>query len=170
MAGLVRPSLRYRDSFLEATQEFPPDEDTMVFEREQATRDFAGFVTSVDAFARGESLPRGWVASSSFWLVEGDEYIGSTNVRHELTEWLERYGGHIGYAIRPSKRQQGYGKLICKLALEQAREIGLRRVLITCDADNVGSRRIIESNGGVFENEVAQPDRSVPKRRYWFDV
>lgn len=170
MAELVRPALRYRDSFLEATREFPPDEDTMVFEREQATRDFKGFVKSVDAFSRGQNLPRGWVASSSYWLVEGDEYIGSTNVRHELTEWLERYGGHIGYAIRPTKRQQGYGKLICKLALEEARNLGLKRVLITCDADNLGSRKIIESNGGVFENEVVQPDRDVPKRRYWFDL
>jgi predicted acetyltransferase len=169
-AGLVRPSLRFRDSFLEATQEFPLDEDTMVFEREQATRDFNGFVKSVDAYARGENLPRGWVASSSFWLVDGDEYIGSTNIRHDLTEWLERYGGHIGYAIRPTKRQQGYGKLICKLALEEAREIGLTRVLITCDADNVASRKVIEANGGVFENEVPQPDRSAPKRRYWFDL
>jgi len=170
MAALVRPSLACRDSFMEAAREFPADEDTMVFEREQATRDFVGFVRSVDAFSRGEQLPRGWVASSSFWLVDGDTYIGSVNIRHDLTEWLERFGGHVGYAIRPSMRRRGYGTLICKLALDEAREIGLKRVLITCDADNIGSRKIIEANGGVFSDEVPQPDRDVPKRRYWFDV
>lgn len=170
MAGLVRPSLRYRESFREASHEFPPDEDTMVYEREHALRDFEGFVRSVESFARGEQLPRGWVASSSFWLVDGDDYIGSVNIRHELTDWLERIGGHIGYAIRPSRRREGFGTLICRLALEESRKIGLERVLITCDADNIGSRKIIESNGGVFENEVPQPDRDVPKRRYWFDL
>jgi predicted acetyltransferase len=170
MAELVRPSRRHRDSFLEASKEFPDDEDTLVYEREHAARDFDGFVASVAAWSTGELLPRGWVASSTFWLVDGEDYIGSINIRHELTDWLLRFGGHIGYAVRPSRRRQGYGTLMCKLALDKAREIGLARVLITCDADNTGSRRIIEANGGVFEDAVPQADRSVPKRRYWIDL
>jgi predicted acetyltransferase len=155
---------------MEASREFPPDEDTLVYEREHATRDFEGFVRSVKAWAQGKRLPRAWVASSTFWLVEGDDYIGSINIRHELTDWLLRFGGHIGYAIRPSRRRRGYGKLMCRLALDEARTIGLERVLITCDADNVGSRRIIEANAGVLEDEIPQPDRDVPKRRYWIDL
>jgi predicted acetyltransferase len=167
---LVRPSVRYRESYMRAAEEFPPGEDSLIFEREHATRDFDGFVRSVKAWSAGRDLPRGWVASSTFWLVEDGEYIGSINIRHELNDWLLRYGGHIGYAIRPSRRRRGYGTLMCRLALDEARALGLKRVLITCDADNVGSRKIIEANGGVLENEVAQPDRDVPKLRYWIDL
>lgn len=167
---LVRPCRRYRESFLEASDEFPPEEDTLVYERERAVGDFDAFVQAVEAWSCGRDLPRGWVASSTFWLVDDDEYSGSVNIRHELTDWLIRYGGHIGYAIRPSRRRKGYGKIICKLALDEARTIGLDRVLITCDADNVGSRKIIEANGGVFENEEREHDRAVPKRRYWIEL
>jgi predicted acetyltransferase len=54
--------------------------------------------------------------------------------------------------------------------LQESKKLGLTRVLITCDDDNEGSRLIIERNGGVLENVVPQPDRNVPKRRYWFDL
>jgi predicted acetyltransferase len=165
---MPRPELR--ESFLAASDEFPYDEETLAYERELAVRDFDHYVKSAQAWATGKDLPRGWIAVSTFWLAEGDEYIGTVNVRHKLNDWLLRYGGHIGYGIRPSRRRMGYGTLICKLGLEEARKLGLTRVLITCDADNIGSKKIIESNGGVFENEVPQPDRPVGKRRYWFDL
>jgi predicted acetyltransferase len=167
---LAMPRPELKDSFIRASAEFPYDEETLAYERDLAVRDFDRYVRSAQDWARGKHLPRGWIAVSTFWLAEGDEYIGTVNVRHELNEWLLRYGGHIGYGIRPSRRRMGYGKLICKLGLEEARKLGLRRVLITCDADNIGSKNIIESNGGIFENEVPQPDRPVPKRRYWFDL
>jgi predicted acetyltransferase len=167
---LVPPSRRHRDSFLDASREFGPDEDTLIYEREHAVRDFDGFVDAVKSWSRGEKLPRGWVASTTRWLIVDDEYVGSVNIRHELTDWLLRFGGHIGYAIRPSRRREGHGTTICRLALDESRSIGLKRVLITCDADNIGSRKIIEANGGVFENEVVQPDNDSPKRRYWFDL
>ena len=124
----------------------------------------------IDAWTRGEELPPGWVAVSTFWLVDNGDYIGSTNVRHKLNTFLRDYGGHIGYTIRPTKRRLGYGTEICRLALEESKKLGLKRVLITCDDDNEGSRLIIERNGGVLENVVPQPDRNVPKRRYWFDL
>jgi len=98
--------------------------------------------------------------------VEGDEYIGRLDIRHHLTEHLRQIGGHIGYGIRPSKRRQGYGRLILKLGLEKAKEMGIEKVLVTCDVTNVGSRKIIEANGGVMENEI-QVDGSPDKARFW---
>lgn len=170
MAGLVRPSVAYRDSFFAAMKEFPAGEQTMALERQVATRDLEDWVRTSAAWEHGFDLPDGWVPVTSFWLVEGGEYLGSVNVRHELSDWLLRLGGHIGYAIRPSRRRKGYGKLICRLALAEAKTLGLKRVLITCDDDNIGSAKVIEANGGVLENIVPQAERDIPKRRYWVDL
>lgn len=166
---LVRPSARYKESFLQACEEFGT-ENTLGYERDMAVRDFGRYLRVVDDWTRGEQLPAGWIPCTTLWLVERGEYVGSVNIRHELTDWLERLGGHIGYAIRPSYRRRGYGTLICRLALDASRELGLGRVLITCDEDNTGSRKIIESNGGVYENSLPQAERDVPKRRYWVDL
>ena len=170
MSELVVPNARYRESFLEALKEFTPADQDMIVERRLASGDFEGYLRVVKAWTRGEEIPPGWVAVSTFWLVDDGEYVGSTNVRHVLNDYLRDYGGHIGYTIRPTRRRMGYGKEICRLALIEAKELGLRRVLITCDDDNEGSRRIIEANGGVLEDVVPQPDRNVPKRRYWVET
>jgi predicted acetyltransferase len=166
---LVAPRASYRDDFLEAVEEFG-DEETLIYERELAQKDFHSYLRRVIAWERGRRLPHGWVPCTTRWLVDDGGYIGTVNVRHELTEWLLRIGGHVGYAIRPARRGEGHGTLICRLGLDVCREIGLGRVLITCDDDNEASRRIIERNGGVLEDVVPQPDRDVAKRRYWVDL
>jgi predicted acetyltransferase len=149
MPELAAPSAIYRDSFIAALEEFGPDEGGLTYEREVTPADFDDYVRVCAANARGEELPDGWVPYSTFWLVEGDEYIGSVNVRHVITDWMRRFGGHIGHHVRSSQRRKGYGTLICALALDEARKLGLDRVLITCDDDNMGSAKIIERNGGV---------------------
>jgi predicted acetyltransferase len=170
MSSLVTPTAEYKESFLEAVAEFEPHEQNMIVERRLAGGDFDRYLKVVEAWTRGEQMPLGWVSVSTFWLIDDGVYVGSTNVRHELNRYLHDYGGHIGYTIRPTKRRMGYGTEICRLALEESKKLGLTRVLITCDDDNVGSRKIIEANGGVLEDVVPQPDVNVPKRRYWFDV
>jgi predicted acetyltransferase len=170
MTDLVTPDARYKDSFLEGMSEFSATDQDMIWERRLANGDFEGYLRVVEAWTRGQEIPPGWVAVSTFWLVDGDTYLGSTNIRHVLNDYLHDFGGHVGYTIRPSRRRMGYGTEICRLALLEAKRLGLHRVLITCDDDNEGSRLIIERNGGVLENVVPQPDRNIPKRRYWFDV
>ena len=113
----------------------------------------------------GQIVPK--VPFSVFWLVEGDEFIGETHVRHKLNDYLIKEGGNVGYGIRPSRQGQGYGKLILALALDECRRIGLARVLLTCLQDNVASARIIEANGGELENVIAYPAGRGPLRRYW---
>ena len=63
--------------------------------------------------------------------------------------------------MRPSRRREGHAHRALKLALPEARALGLDRVLLTCDEDNDGSRLTIEGNGGVYE------DSRNGKRRYW---
>jgi predicted acetyltransferase len=85
-------------------------------------------------------------------------------VRHRLTPWLLDQGGHIGYSVRPSRRREGHASRALALAVRRAAELGLDRVLVTCDDDNEGSRRTIEAAGGVHE------DTRGVKRRYWIDT
>lgn len=112
--------------------------------------------------------PEGRVHNDLYWITDGNEVIGFVSFRHELNDWLLQFGGHIGYSVRPSKRLQGYARAGLALALERVRELGLERVLLTCDDDNAGSYRTIEGAGGVLENTVDAPDPGEPrKRRYW---
>ena len=109
-------------------------------------------------------LPEGIVPSNYYWITEDGEFIGYLALRHSLTQWLLDEGGHIGFSVRPSRRRQGHARRALALALTEAKELGLERVLLTCDEDNDGSRLTIEGNGGVYE------DSRNGKRRYWIAV
>lgn len=168
---LASPSKQYKDTFLEALQEeIQAAGDQMAHKVQSIATDFEGFLQRLSDMERGINIPLYLVPASSFWLIDNSEYIGSLNLRHELDYHLLYIGGHIGYDIRPSKRRKGYGKEILRLGLEKARERGLCRVLITCDETNIGSKKIIEANGGVFENAVTQEGSPVKKLRYWIDI
>jgi predicted acetyltransferase len=108
--------------------------------------------------------PEGRVHCTYYWITEGSEFVGYLALRHALTPWLLEEGGHIGYAVRPSRRGEGQATRALALAVPAAAEHGLDRVLLTCDEDNVASRRTIEGAGGVYE------DSRNGKRRYWIST
>lgn len=174
---LILPSVEYKDSFIEAVKEFKSDK---VFPLQQGwydgisvselEADLDTYIEKLLRNARGEDLPAGYVPQTTYWLVDGGEFIGGVRIRHMLNDHLREIGGHIGYNIRPSKRGRGYGKKILELALPKAKELGIDRVLLTCDVDNEPSRKIIEKNGGVLENQVANPETGIDKSRFWIDV
>jgi predicted acetyltransferase len=117
---------------------------------------------------RGENLPANHVPFSFLFAFAGSRIVGRVAIRHALTPDLERVGGHIGYVVVPEYRRQGYATEILRQSLQIARQkLGLTRVLVTCDDDNVGSIKTIEKNGGVLESIVTDPDGDKPKRRYW---
>ncbi|TSC58608.1 MAG: Acetyltransferase [Candidatus Peregrinibacteria bacterium Greene0416_19] len=120
--------------------------------------------------SEGRNLPRGWIPATTYWLVDEGAFIGETTIRHELTEHLRNVGGQIGYWIRPVKRHQGYGRQILRLALQKAKELRLEKIIITCDATNIGSRKIIESNGGVFEREQDMGPQNPKKLLFWITI
>src|SRR5207244_2733801 len=95
------------------------------------------------------------------------EYLGQVCIRHVLNPQMEKITGHIGYHIRPRHRRQGYGRLILKLALPEAHRLGINPALVTCDATNIASRKIIEGNGGVLRDQVDQGEGLPPKLRFW---
>lgn len=167
---LIRPSVEYRDSYLASFDESDPMPRQMGFDVALAKEDFPRFVRELCERAEGKHMPEGYVPDSVFWLVDNGEYIGRISVRHFLSDHLKEIGGHIGYDIRPSKRNQGYGSKILALALPKARALGITDVLVTCDATNVGSRKIIEKNGGVLEDQVPNPAGGPDKLRFWIHL
>lgn len=118
---------------------------------------------------RGERLPPDHVPSTFLFAFVATRIVGRVSIRHSLNAFLERVGGHIGYVVVPEFRRQGHATEILRQSLEIARRtLGIRRVLVTCDDDNIGSIRTIEKNGGILENIVRGPEK--PKRRYWIEV
>ena len=188
MQSLVSPSVLYRDSFLAGAAEFLAEgrfdstyARSLGYDSDSLADQFPQFVRNLKALADATSS-RVRYPDRVLWLVHDGDYIGQTSIRPELsTPYLLTYGGHIGYSIRPSRRCRGYGKAILALTLEVSREIGLRRVLVTCDSDNIGSRKIIEHNGGQFESAMTMPNQAfraegrrpaplIEKFRYWIDL
>nr|WP_201468646.1 GNAT family N-acetyltransferase [Microbacterium hydrocarbonoxydans] len=115
--------------------------------------------------------PEGAVHNDLYWIVDEGEVVGFLSFRHELNDYLREVGGHIGYSVRESRRRQGHASAALSLALERAREIGLDRVLITCDDDNVASSRTIEGAGGVLHDVTDRSERGhAMLRRYWITL
>jgi predicted acetyltransferase len=170
MAFLTEPSERYQASYLDALQEFQAEGRHLEPPLETIAADFARFVQHLRERADRTKLKPGWVPGSDFWFIDGSDYIGRLSLRYELNEHLLQMGGHIGYEIRPSRRRQGYGKLILTYGLVQAKAFGLERVLLTCDQDNLGSRKIIESQGGRLENIIELDRWPLPVCRYWISL
>ena len=166
MTQLVTPDVRWYDSWAATLKEFggdfphgsglSPDDTSLDPDACEA------FVADRLRYAdpRAE-LPEGRVPCDYFWIVEGTEMIGFLALRHRLNDYLLDEGGHIGYSVRPSYRRRGHAARALTLGLRRAAELGLDRVLLTCDEDNVASARVIEANGGVLE------DVRDGVRRYW---
>ncbi len=163
---LVRPSEEYLRSYEEAYNEEKEAEGTVKLYPP------ALVLQKAYDYEHGIGLKPGRVPSTTFWLIENDRFLGEIRVRRKLSGALLNFGGHIGYEIRPSERRKGYGTKMLEMALVYAKEIGLSRVLLTCDDDNIASARVIEKNGGILENKVENhPLRgTVLTRRYWITL
>ena len=117
-----------------------------------------------------DTVPKGLVPSSTYLGVrEKDNYIvGMIDIRHYLNEYLTQVGGNIGYSVRKSERNKGYAKQMLKLALEKCKELKIKKVLITCDEDNIASEKVILSANAKFE-DIRNVDGE-NKKRFWIDL
>lgn len=162
---LAQPSADYKASFIEATYEYIRENLDISWNPRILEERFDEYVETM--MAKTTDPMDGFVPETVFWLiVDGDIYAGELGVRHHLTDSLLRFGGHIGYKIRPTLRRKGYGTLMCKLGIEEAHKLGIDDILITCDDNNIGSKKIIEANGGILKDKVNN-NRGVLTCRYW---
>ena len=117
-----------------------------------------------------DTVPKGLVPSSTYLGVrEKDNYIvGMIDIRHYLNEYLTQVGGHIGYGVRKTERNKGYAKQMLKLALEKCKELKIKKVLITCDEDNIASEKVILSTNAKLE-DIRNVDGE-NKKRFWIDL
>lgn len=167
---LIYPTAEYYHSYREAIEECRKNrlEKAGYLDMEEQET----FCAMKD-YREGRNLPDGYVPSTYLWLVDGMEFIGEINIRHKLTEALERFGGHIGYWVRPSFWNRGMGTEMLKRSLPYIREnLGLPKVLITCGDDNLGSIGVIEKNGGVLEDKIRNniDGKERLTRRYWIEL
>jgi predicted acetyltransferase len=111
-----------------------------------------------------------WVEMSQFVLIDKEKelIIGMINIRHYLNEYLSKFGGHVGYSVRPSQRNKGYAKVMLELAKQYLQEKGLKKILLTCDDTNIASIKTIESCGGLLENKIDKNSSLI--RRYWIKL
>ena len=124
---------------------------------------------SLAAWSRGQGIKPGWVPCSTwFWETQG-RLEGVINVRHHLTPQLEQVGGHIGFSVAPSRRRKGVATQMLGSVLEHCWALGIERALLTCDADNPGSWKAIEANGGLLTREGWATSEERVQRWYWIE-
>jgi len=152
---LSMPSKEYKKSFEDYVIAYKNADDNYYFTKyKKGMENFNEYVDDLYKYSKGIDLPKGWVITSTFWLIDNNEVVGVVRVRHQDVGT----DGHIGYDISPDYRKKGYGTQILKLALVEAEKIGIKEVMVTCNIDNEFSRKIIEKNNGkllgtIFDEE-----------------
>lgn len=165
---LVKASNQYCDQIKDMLDEWNATGEKIVpyAIRRVDYRDFARYCDNLAI----TDASGGFVPDSTFFCLdeERDMIVGAVNIRHYLNESLLLNGGHIGDGVRPSERRKGIATKMIALALDECKKLGIEKVLMVCDKENVGSAKSIQKNGGILENEIEVD--GVIEQRYWIEL
>ena len=165
---LVKLSKEYRQQLTEMMEEWLSVEQhfSPYAIRKNDYRDFDYYLEHLEVKEGQDGL----VPDVTYFCLDEDLniFVGAVNIRLYLNENNCTTGGHIGDGIRPSRRRKGYATAMIGLALEECKKLGIHKVLMTCDKDNIGSAKSIMNNGGVLESEVEED--GVMEQRYWITL
>ena len=170
---LLRPTAEYVKQIMECKNEYLAADSSMDgCGPMRRTDDPMEYIEKCALEENPETCPDSLVPATQFMLVRKDnnKVLGFLQVRHEFNDYLSKFGGHIGYSVRPSERRKGYAKVMLKMALPFCREIGLDKVLITCMDGNIGSEKTILANGGVYEYTIHEPSENKDLKRFWIEL
>jgi predicted acetyltransferase len=168
---LIEPLMEHKEAFNEMLIEFEEAKER-VYPRTLRPKgmDYSNLIKKLESYRNVEACPPHRVPSDTYFLVNKyNKLLGAITIRHYLNEELLKFDGHIGYGIRPTERGKGYAKTMLKMALKVCEDRGMKRILVTCNKDNIASAKTIIANGGVFENEMVEDNGTIIKR-YWIGL
>lgn len=170
---LTKPSFEYKNAITEMLDEWVEYNNTHDTNHSPSAifHDYSDFDAYLDVFVQNETNPKeGYVPSTTYFALDKERnvIVGAVSIRHYLNEVLRNSGGHIGDGVRPSERRKGYATEMLGLALEKCKEMGIDKVMISCDDYNDASRKTIINNGGVFERTAIDKDGTI--EIYWIDL
>jgi predicted acetyltransferase len=172
-AKLEKPSIEHKQSYLKALREFHDEGRYTFLDVEDVSESFAEFIEKVNNGKRHLHKPYSdWiepVPETVLWLIKDHEFIGTLNIRHRLNWHLEKWGGHIGFIVRPSMRGKGYGKKLLQKAIPYIAHMGIERALLTIDPDDKAANKIVQFVGGKMQDTLPATDKFPSRNRYWLD-
>lgn len=149
MPELLKVSKTYLPAFAKALEEYKNDNSPYIISTVNSLVEAFDnnsqdeWVQNQQDEEKGINLKPGYVSSTTYWLMDEGEYIGTFALRHSLTEHLKKIGGHIAYTIRPSKRRQGYAIAGLSLCLKEAAKMGIEKAMVTCNVKNTASHAVM---------------------------
>lgn len=165
---LILPTLECKDMIMNYKREFLENNDSMDGTAGlQNTETFEEWYSAFCDNLKEETVRDGLVPATTYMAIsnEDNRLIGMIDIRHRLNDYLLNFGGHIGYSIRKSERQKGYATEMLSLALIECSKLNMKKILITCNKNNIASAKTIIRNGGILENEISKGNQIT--QRYW---
>jgi predicted acetyltransferase len=165
---LVKATAEYQNQIIEMLDEWYASGEKIIpySIRRLDYHDFAYYCENLEVKDTNDGL----VLDSTFFCLDTDRnrMVGAVNIRHYLNDSLLRNGGHIGDGVRPSERRKGIATKMIGLALSECKRLGIDKVLMVCNKENIASAKSIRNNGGILENEIVVD--GVVEQRYWITL
>lgn len=170
MLMLIEPNLGMEKEYNDYIDEWENAGEKIVpYASRKNNVDYKDLINNWGEQSTNKAREHGFVPASLYFLIDENKKIyGALHIRHELNDYLLNYGGHIGYGIRPSERRKGLATNMLSLSLPIVKKLGINKVLVTCDKENIASAKTIINNGGILENEVTEYGEVT--QRYWIEI